>query len=537
MRRVFSFARRSARLLAVESDGFSLRAAVVTTERNGVVVERVAESREAEMATAFEEAIGHLRTQGADLPRRAILLTVEAIPAVLSIPVHPRRPKPADQMQSLIRWEMEPHLAQQVASRPIGAILICRGALTWEQSRQVLLLQETERRKGPSSTPPRPFGQIAVALGFITAAQVQEALAIQERFQIGDGATVCGWSPQSESTAPAGKTYRWLVCSVSRSLRERWVERFSCQRLRLEGIYPLVGCSAAMLDGAVSTPTAGVLEVHPGLLGYVGLASGTVDLLRMAYMSGEPLSLRMCLGLIGKETGAIWWAGGRAGSEALPAEIAAQIQPAPRGIPVGVRAGASETTTLLAGIAGAARHAFRLPGGARAVCVSARDPAPPPWERVGMWWVAAACALALLIGGLELLLVADSETRARLLERKRLEQRVTEQRQALDALASRRAFLEQRLPQRQTQLLGLLDALAGTVPEAVVIDRLEETDREAVDTGGRALSEEVVQRFAQALAARVKPLGLAVTDLNVRTQSLRTGGPPRYVFTLRLTPT
>jgi len=83
-------------------------------------------------------------------------------------------------------------------------------------------------------------------------------------------------------------------------------------------------------------------------------------------------------------------------------------------------------------------------------------------------------------------------------------------------------------------MIGVLDALAATVPEEMVIDRLEETDREAVDAGGRALSEKSVQHFAQALAARMKPLGLSVTDLNVQSQ----GSPwrPGYVFTLRLVP-
>jgi len=84
-------------------------------------------------------------------------------------------------------------------------------------------------------------------------------------------------------------------------------------------------------------------------------------------------------------------------------------------------------------------------------------------------------------------------------------------------------------------MIGVLDALATTVPEEMVIDRLEETDREAVDAGGRALSEKAVQRFGRDLAARVKPLGLSVTDLNVRSQG--SPGRPGYVFTLRLVPT
>jgi len=530
-------AKRPRRLLAVESDGFSLRAAVVSTERNGVVVERVAESREADMAAALDEVIRHLRSQDAELPRRAILLTAEAIPAILELPVHPRRPRPAAQMQELIRWELEPHLAQQVSSRPIGSILIGRGYLSYDQTRQVL--QELERRKGAAATASRSsrqFGQIAVELGFITAAQLQEALTIQERLQISDEATVCGWSPQPESSARNGKTYRWLVCGVSRRLRDGLVEIFSRQGLHLDGIYPLVGCSAAMLNGATLTSTAGVLEVQNGLLGYAGLAGGSVNEFRMAYTAGEPLSSRMCLELIGKKTGSIWLAGRSAGLEALSAELAAQLQQEPRRIPVDVREGSSETAASLASLAGATRHALRLPGAARTVCVPARDPAPPLWERVAVWWVAAACALALLIGGLEVSLATGSKTRERVLQVKRLEQRVAGKHQELDELAKRRAFLEQQLPHRQTLMLGVLDALAGTVSEETVIDRLKETDREEIDLGGWALSEKAVQRFAQDLTMSVKPLGLSITDLNVRTQTGRLG-LPGYAFTLRLVPT
>jgi len=256
--------------------------------------------------------------------------------------------------------------------------------------------------------------------------------------------------------------------------------------------------------------------------------------LRMAYTAGEPPSSRMCLDLIGKVPGALWLAGRNAGLETLPDEIAAQIELTPRGIPVVVGEAVSDRAASLAGLAGAARHALRLPGGARTVCVPARDPAPPLWTRVAVWWVAATGALALTIGVLEAMVSADSGTRERLLQMKQLKQRVTDKRQALDEIASRRAFLEKRLPHRQTRMLGLLDALAATVPEEMVIDRLEETDREAVDAGGRALSEKSVQHFAQALAARMKPLGLSVTDLNVRSQG--SPGRPGYVFTLRLVP-
>lgn len=528
---------RSRRLLAVESDGFSLRAAVVSAEGKGVVVERVAESREADLATALAETVGRLRSQDAELPHRAILLTAEAIPAILELPVHPRKPRPAAQMQELIRWELEPHLAQQVSSRPIGSILIGRGYLSYDQTRQVL--QELERRKGTAATTSRPsrqFGQVAVEMGFITVAQLQEALAIQERLQVSDEATVCGWSAQPEPSARNGKTFRWLVCGVSRRLRDHLAETFSRQGLHLEGVYPLVGCSAAMLNGATLTATAGVLEVHSGLLGYAGLAGGSINELRMAYTAGEPASLRMCLELIGKETGSIWLAGRSAELEALSAELAGQLRQEPRRIPVDVREGSSETVASLVSLAGAARHALRLPGAARAVCVPARDPAPPLWERVTVWWLAAACILTLMVGMLEISLATGARTRERVQQIKQLEQRVASKHQELDELAKKQAFLEQQLPHRQALILGLLDALAGTVSEEVVIDRLKETDLEEIDVGGWSLSEKAVQRFAQDLTVSVKPLGLAVTDLNVRTQTGRLG-LPGYAFTLRLVPT
>ena len=124
-------AKRNRQILAVEFDGYRLRAVLVRAEAEQVVVQRASESRAVDPFAALSEAIDELgRT---DLPRRAILLVPKATPAVLELPVDPKHPRPAAQMQELVHWELETHMTQQIGTGRLGQIMIGRGYLSYPQ--------------------------------------------------------------------------------------------------------------------------------------------------------------------------------------------------------------------------------------------------------------------------------------------------------------------------------------------------------------------------------------------------------------------
>lgn len=405
------WSRRSRRLLVVETDIFVLRAAVARARGQDLFIERLTESRAGDNAAALAEALAQLRTPSRPLPRRAVLLTPEAFPAVLELPVPPDKPRPQVQMQELIHWEMEAHLAQDVAaSRRIGDILVGRGYLTADQVQGILLELEQRKRDTQTRQPGdrrtvTRFGEIAVEWGLIQREHLDECLALQERIQTVEDNHCYSWSAPVFSTPSSTGKYPWRVCCVNRNIRQRWAEIFQRQALDLEGIYPLIGSSAAALPEPLADPSVVVLDLQAGLLGTTKLRDGQAASIQIHHAVGPtPPSDKIFLDLLGTEDkSAIWLAGRGPRVKALAADLTHLLNREVRLIPVSAAKEVRQTVSeeALAGMAGAARNALRLAGAARTLPVPARDPAPPLWQRPLTYALAAAAALLLMIGSLE----------------------------------------------------------------------------------------------------------------------------------------
>ncbi len=150
---MFSFNPRTKRhreILAVESNGFTLRAAVVCADGDEIRVRQVEESQKSDPYEALTEVIENL--DRAKIPASAILLVPEASAAILELPVDPKAPRPAAEMQELVRWELESQIVRNIGTAPIGEILVGRGYLTYEQVDVVC--EEIDQRIHASGTSP-----------------------------------------------------------------------------------------------------------------------------------------------------------------------------------------------------------------------------------------------------------------------------------------------------------------------------------------------------------------------------------------------
>lgn len=558
---------RPRRLLGVEIDGFSLRAAIIRAEGKKVLFESVAGSNDADPQAALAEAGKRLRQAGFELPKDAILLVPTVIPALLELPVTPARPRPYAQMQEMIRWELEPFFVQRVGAWKLGDIMVWRGYLREDQLEQIKL--ELERRKvekhhhlGGLSVSAL-FGEVAVELGFITTEQRDECLKIQQQFQIAEDEMVCGWSPQPSAppmSIGAGKDhakgpdkYPWLVCGMSRGERSRWISLFKRFGLELKGIYPLVGCSAAALNGTL-TPASAMIEIRAGMIGCMRLLGERVAGLQLYYTAGHTISEEAHLSWISNKTDTLYISGEESRVRPLSETLTSIRQQETRSILVEVEPSSlpeGVTTAALSGILGAARHMLRLPGRSRAVSVPAYDPGPPFWQRISVWWISAGIALILIIGLIELYLgFRMNEVRARQTEglnvlnalekevseikdrseaAKKLKEVLLERRKELDEAARRRAFLEKELPARASRVLSLLEDIASTLPADMIIRRIEGKEDGEIFIIGWGISEKGIQRFAEQLAKGIWPLGLRMASLDVKMEKGRLGLPGHAV--------
>ncbi|MHC5051417.1 MAG: hypothetical protein ACYTGK_12505, partial [Planctomycetota bacterium] len=272
--------RRKGPLVVFETDGISLRGAIVSADRAGtVLVERLAESRRVDPAAALAEVAERLRA-GGRLPAHCIVVTAEAIGALVRLPIE--RAKAPAGMAQMVRWELEPFLAQQSAARPLGSILLGLGILSRRQVRDVLTSQTARREQGSRDGAAIRFGETARTLGYLSEAQLAEALALQARLTESgnDDDFVCGWSPEPRVAGDEGSP--WLVAGMPRSKRRWWSTQTARHGLKLQALYPLLGCAGAAL---AADSERIVVEADRDLVACASVSRGTVTSLQVLPLS------------------------------------------------------------------------------------------------------------------------------------------------------------------------------------------------------------------------------------------------------------
>lgn len=529
--RFLPFLGKPSSLLVCETDGFSLRGAVLARSGNDVTVLHSAQSRAPGMDEAVAELVERLRSSGWR-GGKAVLLTPGVVPALLELPVDPKKPRPPEQMEDLVRWEIEPMLMQHTTLWSVGRILVGMGYLTEEQARAVIDMQQGRGKPGGAEADLeiysfKRFGDLAIELGYVERKQLDECLVRQEWLKTEGEELACGWSAQS---GPAHEenpgSHRWLACAVSRTLMQRWVAVFSRHGVRLQGLYPLAGCAATLLGegdtprlvleshagvvtatsvdaGAVTAfnmqqePLWQLLESHAGLVTATNIHAGAITGFHMqqASLSGP---LEACLeayhALTPPEPETIWLAAVKEEAGDLPAQLEQMLGREVRALPGSTQPEAADQVTP--GMLGAARHALRLPGLNRCCDVPVDGPRKPVWQRLEVRAVAASMLLLLCLGAAETALQVRMELAAAKKARVDKEaatldaavagikseiDRVKKQQESLQAkrdeltrAEARVRFFGEELPERAAFVQSLLSALEQSVMEEVVVDLIEE---------------------------------------------------------------
>lgn len=318
----------------------------------------------------------------------------------------------------------------------------------------------------------------------------------------------CGWTERR-----GGADAPLFACGLPAPARAELVATFKAAGLRLEAVYPALGCAAAVAGDAVD---AVVIEVPDGgeRMACTRLENGQVA--RYSVVRSDPsdpfVTADACAALAEGASRVVLAGPVREevldGLGARAYERAGHLAADPLGQPVS------------ASLLGAAQHAFRLPGGERVPVVAARDPRPALWSipavRAG---AAAVLALAAVVGvDLEVgRRVGAARLEADLLEQKTaaartdaaalaaLRQRASSLTTERDALATTLAAAE-RDAGSAAQARALLEALALATPDDLAIDAVRADERGLV-IQGFALSPLSVQRFVRDLALALEPMG------------------------------
>ncbi|HAA59420.1 MAG TPA: hypothetical protein DCE39_00650 [Planctomycetaceae bacterium] len=538
----------SARTLVIESDEFSLRAAVVNVSRRNPRVEAVSQILPRNVWTALPAALERL--SGVRIPKRAVVLSSDVVPTVLRLPLSPGSARSWQQMQQLLRWEFDALVAQHFVPRPLGEILVCRGLLTDEQYRSVREsagLEESAAGNLGDRAIERLLEQTVMEHGQGSRSDLDDCLAIQERLEqpLPEEDLVCGWAHPARTTESRNAARSvdglqpWFACGMLRSVRDNWREELAQLGFRLAGIGPLAGCSTGF--GQLTGEDASILEIRPGRIGLTEIRAGRIEDVRLLPVSQSAPTAEQCQSVLDqKSPHAIWLAGTHPDLTGLAEHMAASLeQPVKVLEPAkdpGVHAPGSMTPLIGAASSIPSVHLDKSPVAA----VVARDPAPPLRQRPPFWWTAVVCATVLLIGSVEFLTQqqfreVDTNTNteeeklalykgeAERVQRKtekinQLNGQLTETQSTLEVTTTRSQFLNESVPQRIQFVPALLTAVAGASSESIVVNRISESVTGSTEIEAWSLTLQAAQRCIQSLETRLKPWGLVMQEPRVQSK-------------------
>jgi hypothetical protein len=523
-------------VLVIESDALTLRAGVCGTDARGEFhVTGYGTSSATDLGAALADVVRDL-SRGGRLPAQTIFLSPQVQTTILHLPVDPRSPLPFQNMQELVKWELEPYLAQNRARR-IGAILAGRGYVSWTDLERLLTEAEQSARGPVQGGPARRLGELAIQAGLVTEAQLAECLALQQSTQDFAGDAVCGWTPLDDQ--PQDGKWRWLVSGMPRAYREHVVKAFKSAGLRLIAIYPLVGCAGASLNGDAGRASV-VFEYDGGYLSYTRFRDRKVVSSRSQFTHEAGNPVRSCVDLFEGEAEHVWLAGRWPDMPAAACDLEARLKIPCAAIPLKMVAlpPGLEETAVVTGMKGAVSH-YLDHAASGVACVAATEPAPP---LLGHWWVRVALAAglltALLVGATVWLHGQRLATSAALQDQQVLaaaRRGATALRQRLGELDKSVAFLQETLPRRQQLIPGLFAALEASCPEEITIGRLEERGKGDILLTGWGASTQDIQAFKINLQNSLAGLKVADGEKPIRQES-HGRSSSGYTFELRLLP-
>ena len=549
-------------LMVCETDGFSLRAVVVTRTGKSISILHEAETENADMAEALATIIEQLKVSGWH-GGKAILLSPAVFSTLVELPVNPKKPRPLAQMTELIRWEVEPLLMQHTTRWSLANLLVAQGYMTEEQATAVLDLQQGKANAAgglelSEKFSFRKFGELAEELGYIRRSQLNACLSGQEWLKTDDEGMECGWLPQAAVPDVPGM-FNWLVSCVSQSLMQRWIDLFAKHKVSLLGMYPLTGCSLALLSQQ-QTETAVILESNQNLSSVIQLQAGKVIALSQ-HLAGSQSPLEACLesfhSLNTNNVEHVFLSSASSQVDLLKQDLEASLN-----VEVKLTANNGNDGVMSLAMQGAALRAFELNAERLYIGVRPGGPLPPVKERpefrlAGLGAVLMLCVIAAEVqllwqknGALSIKNNVDEQW-------KTIDQatkRITKQ---IDAIEVRKTQLKQQqqqqlkmttlvdfynrdIPERVALVKAVLGILQQVVDENVIIQSIDELGKrvpmypagtlnqttlaqesevENFNIEAWALTEASAQGFIQNIKRAVSPLGLTVKDTLVRADT------------------
>lgn len=536
------FLKRLTSTLVCEVDGFVLRAGVFSKADGKLKLDAVAHSQNEDYQAAVAEVITSLRAQGWT-GLDAVLITPAAFTTLIELPVSPKKPRNPVQMQEMVRWELDSLMLQHNGLSSVGQLLQALGHMNRQQTQEVLEHQRGKQKASSASKGYnfKPYCELAIEMGYISQAQADHCLKWQSWLRSDSDEISCGWIGQLASGASANVgdgQFLWLASGINTEVMQRWEAAFKKVQVELTDVYPLTGASSGLLKDVTNTV---VLEQHANNLSGLHIEHGGVSQIRMqnqAEMNEIDALMDVYHAVMPSDAHDIHLAIQKNDG----ADVAHTIESITQKSVVLLQRLAADVSSTMQGVA---HHLLFKTKRGWSCGIPVQGPKQPLWKNVEARAIVAGVSLLALVILLEIGLqisqgIAESGHEKVSAEKKVLDAAVAQVQSQIDAvkkvkdeIKAKKAELEQvnkryeffalELPARTVVVQSLLQALATTVNDDVVINVIEETPNVGIRLEGWALSEAAGQRFIQSFKEAIKPLGYELVQPLVRAQAGRMG--------------
>lgn len=566
----------SERVLLCSDDGFGLQAWLIE-KGEFIQVLAFAETDATDPAAALGEVFELIaeRSGSSTLPDEAIMVTNQAVHAMLELPVGKGHSMPAPRMLEMVRWEMEALASEYLTQWNIGWLLLGRGYVSEAQREQVLdvLKVNADDMVGRGGRAPVRFGEEAIKREFITREQLEECLSIQESSYFLDDSIDCSWLP--EPINASDQKGLWLCGAMSSVVRQKWVMAFQGQEMRLNWIYPQAGLGALSLflgEGKQASP----VSKFDGQL-YVGIERAYVvcvkienqHISQVSMMRCSDFSLvlgdvvELCQPMLGTDIKTLWVDGSHWRINDLANELGVLLNRSVQFVnSVQVHHYQMKTDDVLAlpptsAVLCAAQHYWGFLPKAEAIRLQGHPPPPPKYKQ--SFYQIAVCVTFFLLAVIgsevgfsvhhksiehKIALIREKveiieRSNQKLTASNKISQELTEE---IKALTIREASVKKRkesitsvLIERQRFAEEILNTIAVRLPKEAVIFHIRETGWYEMEIDGWASSQSSVDDFNVKLSRALSTWGMYISDSPSKSQTLAAAsGISGYAFTFTI---
>lgn len=535
--------------LAVDFNGFLLKAALIQFEGQEPSIIDLASASAASANESFEKVIAELRSRHPKLPDSGILTTTQAAMAMVDLPLAPEAEIKRSELQEAVRWEFEQQLCEQCGALTLETVLVGRELLEEEKVDEIReSLRQGNLPASSLQSNTAKFATKATELGLVKKADIEESLRLLAEFYYQEDEPCSRVAPLNRPEAQSSsRDYPWLVGGIGKNLRSQWVERFAAAGIRLERIYPLATSSGGRLvpDDKASV---GLITLLDGLDCYAAYHGANLQTLRWG---PAPLSARnpeALVNLIASDhLDRLWISGPHRLAEPVIDALKYALD-----IPVASLPNSetkNEITHLasahsLDGILGAIRHLAKKTSLSLA-WVEGADPAPPWWQQAAHWWKISAALVVLIILLCELSIAfrkhpvqwalreineqikaAQSEIAKVSSESQQadtLVKTVNDKSKAIELTKKMASILGEGLEARRVYSKAMFIALAKSVSPNVAVNKFTEDRDHFLQLEAWALTEKEAQEFVRSFADTLSPWKLSISHQQVRRRPGRLG--------------